>query len=434
MLLFLKKTKTGVRARIVAISCIFVLIGCAHLFQSGTEKLNGFNVAPYFIYTPDHHVLMKFTLAGDQNQKPPLLAVNGSVKNYPYQKDKISGLIEVDIGEVECDQEVNVSLTSDEDKTQENSTLNFQIPPFSCSADKEISFLFIADTHGNSSFYARELPLILKRHADKNIIAMIHGGDWMNVGTDLVGWNQMAQAVGEASGAYPILSAIGNHEYHGYTSWEKMQDHRELQQAEQGHSKNPIIFRKYFFSNENDQSYGYHRTGYYSIHYPQTILIFINSNFNNISENDRGEQWSFIKRELTVAESENKPVIIVSHHSMLGSNIFRINKVEGKLLREKLIPILEEQKQKFTIAANEVNHNLPMIAVLSAHGHLYEESEKSGIHYLNTGAFGGWPMFGLWGNPYKKTSRSLTLTYSVVTVSIRGISIDTYQQIAGNWQ
>ena len=418
----------------VAVICIFLLIGCTHLFQSGTENLNGFKVAPYFIHTPDHHILMKYALAGDQNQKPPVLAINGSVIKYQYQKDKIIGLAEVDIGEVGCDQEVTVALNSAEEKTGENATLNFKIPPFACSADKEISFLFMADTHGNSSFYAREMPFILKRHPDKNIIAIIHGGDWMNTGTDLVGWNQMARRVGEASGAYPILSAIGNHEYHGYTSWAKMQDHRELQQPEQGNSKNPIVFKKYFFSSENDQSHGYHRTGYYTIHYSQAVLIFINSSFNNISEGDREAQWSFIKKELAVAESENKPVILVSHHSLLGSNMFRINKVEGKLLREKLIPILEEQNQKYKFAGNEAERNLPMIAVLSAHSHLFEESEKSGIHYLNAGTFGGWPMFGLWSNPYKKTSSSFTSTYSIVTVCNRGISMKTYRQIAGNWQ
>ncbi|MGB5219089.1 MAG: hypothetical protein WBN66_12410 [Smithella sp.] len=99
-----------------------------------------------------------------------------------------------------------------------------------------------------------------------------------------------------------------------------------------------------------------------------------------------------------------------------------------------MIPILEEQNQKYKFARNEAERNLPMIAVLLAHGHLFEESEKGGIHYLNAGTFGGWPMFGLWGNPYKKTSGSFTSTYSIVTVSNRGISMKTYRQIAGNWQ
>jgi|GEM_PF-1685153 len=434
MLFFMKRTSKVARAGIVAVSCIFCLIGCAHICHCKTKSFNGFEVAPYFIYTPDHHILMKFALAGDQIQKPPLLTVNGSVKNYQYQEDKISGLAEVDIGAVACDQEVKVALTGAEEKSGDNSSISFQIPSSPCCADKEISFVFIADTHGNSSFYEREMPFILKRHRDKNIIAIIHGGDWVNVGTDLVGWNQMAYAAGQAGSAYPILSAIGNHEYHGYTSWAKMQNQPEPQQPQKGNSKNPVIFKKYFFGSENDQSHGYSRTGYYSVHYPQTVLIFINSNFNNLSDGDREAQWSFIKRELTVAESEKKPFLIVSHHSLLGSNLFRINKIEGKLLREKLIPILEEQRQKFKFTANAVNHNLPMIAVLSAHGHLSEESEKNGIHYLNAGTFGGWPMFGLWGNPYKKTSSSLSSTYSIITVSNRGISIDTYQQIAGIWQ
>ncbi len=420
------------RAGMVAVSCIFLLIGCAHICHSKTDKFNGFKVAPYFIHTPDHHILMKFALAGDQIQKPPLLTVNGSVKNYQYQKDKISGLAQVDIGAVACDQEIKVTLTGAEEKTGGNSTFSFQIPSYACSADKETSFVFIADTHGNSSFYEREMPFILKRHRDKNIIAIIHGGDWVNVGTDVVGWNHMANAVGQAGGAYPILSAIGNHEYHGYKSWAKMQNQPELQQPQKGNSKNPVVFRKYYFSGENDQSYGYSRTGYYSIHYPQAVLIFINS--NKLGQSDGDEQWSFIKSEIALAESEKKPIIIVSHHSLFGSNIFRINKKEGKLLREKLIPIMEEQNQKYKFAGNQVERSLPMMAVLSAHGHLYEESEKNGIHYLNAGTFGGWPMFGLWGNPYKKTSSSLSSTYSIITVSKRGISTATYRQIAGNWE
>ncbi len=428
-----KKVRAGVRAGVIAAGCVILLASCTHLLQKGTSTPDGFKISPYFVYAPDHHVLMKFAVDDDQMVKPPLLTVNGKAKKYLQQKDKISGLLEADIGAPGCNQNVEVALARADNAGGKTPALKFRIKSFPCSGEEEISFLFIADTHGNASFYAREIPSILERHSDKNFVAIIHGGDWVNEGTNLVSWNQMAQAIGKARVALPIISAIGNHEYHGYRSWLMLPENRELQQKP-GSLNNPVIFKKYLFSQENDRIPGYHPRGYYSIHYPQAVLIIINSNLNNPDKRDREKQWSFIKKEISIADLEKKPVIVVSHHSVMGSNIFRINKGEGRLLRERLIPILEKKKIDAEPQVNESGNQLPMRAVLSAHSHLYEMSVKKGIVYLNAGPFGGWPMFGLWGNPYQKESASFTSTYSIVTVSCRGISINTHKQRAGIWE
>lgn len=429
------KFKAHLRIGIPVLTCLCLLALSAYSFSDKMEHSGGFKIAPYFIHTPDHHILMKFALAGDPPRTTPLIKVNGNIHPYHYQQDAVSGLVEVDLEAVPCDQKMEVTLTSADDTPPQKTVSRYSIPSFACSADRAISFLFIADTHGNASFFAREVPIILKRHSDKNIISIIHGGDWLNDGADLAAWNAMARAAGEADGGHPILSAIGNHEYHGYTAWEKLQkkrssdEYREQQPTEQRKADTPRIFKKYFLSGKNDVARGYNPAGYYTVHYPQAVLIVINS--NQLGEKDGGNPWTFIKRETAAAAAEKKPIIVVSHHSLLGSNIFRINKIEGKRLRENLIPILEEQQKKFKREANGADHGLPMIAVLSAHCHLYEESGKNGIVYLNAGAFGGWPMFGLWGNPYQKTSSSFVATYSIVTVSKRGIAIETHKANSG---
>jgi predicted phosphodiesterase len=416
----------GRRGRLATVGCLFLLISCAYSLQGETENPGGLIMMPYFIYTPDQHILMKLSPVDNQFKSMPEISVNDRVASYPNQKDEMTGLIEVNLGPMECGRVVEVTLTYTVSRTEKKETLHFQIPSFPCSADQTISFLFIADTHGNASFFAREVPFILSQHPDKNILAIIHGGDWLNEGTDLANWNAMAQAVGSASRGRPILSAIGNHEYHGYSSW------NERHKQEQDPSHIPVIFKKYFMSIGDTQASGYQPTGCYSIHYPQTALIFINS--NRLGKPYRDEQWSFMKKEMDRATAEKKPMIVVFHHSLLGSNLFRINKAEGKRLREELIPVLEEQVQKFQPAATGSGRSLPMLVVLSAHGHLFEVSGKQDITYLNAGPFGGWPMFALWGNPYKKTSRSLTSTYTIVTASSRGISLESHYQSNRNWE
>ncbi len=236
-------------------------------------------------------------------------------------------------------------------------------------------FAFVGDTQRTRKKDHRRIARLLSREDDLGFV--INSGDLVNTGGSSVQWRRYFRDAVYYGEKFPLIAAVGNHEYH------------------KAESKNylPLKFKKYV---------EYDNLGYSFYEFKDFSLIILNSNRDRLKREKDQEQQKWLNDKLQQMSEINKKVIISFHHAPFTSSI-ESGRHNGKNIVRNYIPIFEKYSNVVKL-------------ILAGHEHLYERSRKKGITYLTTGPAGGYRQIPMSGNRYRVKRKSLKSTYSLITV------------------
>ncbi len=366
---------------------LFFLSFCLQNPSFGKETSGKFlfKVDPYAIRNDRNEILLKFQL----NIKT-YLEIKVSQKivagNY-FPKERVH---EINLGVQECDKKIIIEINKE--KSHLTTHKKISIPPFPCDLRKKISFGFLGDTQQYNSRHKKIAKMVSNLQEKENLAFILNLGDVVNYGIHKFQWDNFFNVANLYSNNSPMIAAIGNHEYYNL-----------LAKIDKDLTGTPNHFKEYFRWKESPPQ------GYFYLNMKKFGLIVINSNFDQLTEADQKAQWLWIENTLKQNEI---PTIVAMHFPPFSSDSFN-DSPPAKLLREKLVPLLEKYQVKL---------------VLSGHTHLYERLIKNGINYIVTG-----PSGGVWGkdsirNPYQVFKAPRTLTFGKISFGNDEISLETFNE------
>lgn len=192
-------------------------------------------------------------------------------------------------------------------------------------------------------------PLIFKEIVNENPAFIIHLGDFVCFGSSNDDWNKFDKLAFDIKKKnIPILPVLGNHDYF-------LNDKKAL---------------KNFFSRFPDLDEG--------LWYSRTIngvgLIFLNSNFDNLTKELNQKQIAWYKKTLKDFQSDTtvKIIIISCHHApYTNSTVVSDNEDVQEYFVKPMIEIPKAQ------------------LLFTGHCHSYEHFIMNGKHFIVTGGGGG---------------------------------------------
>lgn len=259
-----------------------------------------------------------------------------------------------------------------------------------CRKDKkDLTFTFISDTQQNLDELKKGLTLFKTiQIVYPDIRFMVHGGDYaqLSVESEWKSYREIASSY--FSSFIPIIPANSNHDYI--------------------FDSNAYYYKK-VYGLESKPKY------YYYVDFGIARIINLNSNINQLSDEDNRKQTLWIEDRLK--ESSGKAVIIVFHHAMHTSGIgknFPSGSMSGvyKYIQANWLNVFDKYHVKL---------------VLNGHEHLYERSMYNGTVYLNASALGGSLSEPKTDNPYQQKIVPDVRTVSLIKVMEDGkINIKTF--------
>lgn len=190
---------------------------------------------------------------------------------------------------------------------------------------------------------------IFDKIADENPSFIIHLGDMSFWGSSTTWWSYFDEDAAEViKKGIPIYPVAGNHDYFG--SNDKAKEN---------------LFLRFPFLKENT---------WYSKQINNLGIIFLNSNFDDLSESENNAQLKFYRKELKKFEQDStvQHIIVVCHHSpYTNSTIVDPSKDVQKYF---VLPFIKAKKTK---------------AFFSGHCHSVEHFIKSNKHFIVSGGGGG---------------------------------------------
>lgn len=274
--------------------------------------------------------------------------------------------------------------------------------------DKDLVFIFIADTQVNHSEHAKAAAIIKTINATSSDIRFVlSGGDMVDTG-EIEQWKTYREvaSIGYSSDI-PIVPVIGNHEFIYNTD---------------------LSFFNKVYSTEGTS------TRNYVLDYHHAVLIVLDSNINEMTEEQKTEQLRWLKSTLKQFEGQ-KTMLVAFHHAVYTSGSGQYTPLPSlrgcvQYITKNWTPLFEQYGVKL---------------VLNGHEHLYERSlvhlnvkeGSEGVHYLAVGPAGGAPwaaMEGSYRNPFAQKIVENTRTVTKIRVSAGGeISITTFGFGDGNF-
>jgi hypothetical protein len=236
-------------------------------------------------------------------------------------------------------------------------------------ADSEdpVKFTFLADAQEGTEYdkqFAAEI-------ANYPGVAILNGGDLVQTGTSADDWRGFFQSMEPVGGTRVLFPAVGNHEYRDDVS--------------------VPMWKKFFKMEAHDTTYAFD--------IGQARVIVLNSNF----EDDlslKTSQLEWLENELRLP---SRWKIVYFHHPGFSISVFNnpmYPRKEYVTVQDYYIPLFE----KYGVDL-----------VMNGHTHLFETSQKAGIHYLIVGPAGG--DMGVEGatDPYKIKSAK---TRSIINLEV----------------
>jgi hypothetical protein len=255
------------------------------------------------------------------------------------------------------------------------------------NATNPARFTFLADAQQGTQYD--------KKFADLMAIfpgsGILNGGDLVQTGDSVSDWRGYFSSMESVGGTRVLFPAVGNHEYRD--------------------KDNAIPFwAKYFQTEAHDEHYAFDMGA--------ARVIVINSNFESDPSLKMG-QLEWLESELKLP---SRWKIVFFHHPGYSVGFFTsaaAPKKEYVTVRDYYIPLFEKYKVDL---------------VLNGHVHLFETSEKAGVHYIVVGPAGG--KMGVYGDvdPYRiksKMTRSI-VNLEVTQDSLRAISTGMQGEILDN--
>lgn len=190
---------------------------------------------------------------------------------------------------------------------------------------------------------------IMSRIADEKPEFVIHSGDMVFDGSSEYAWSCFETDAAELlESKIPLYPVPGNHEYFGS-------------------NKKALINLWAHFPFLKSSSWYSHRLN-------STGIIFLNSNFDDLSDRDNQRQLRWYKNELRRFESDPsiKALIVICHHPPYTNG--KLLKGSRKVQTDFADPFLKSSKSAF---------------FFSGHIHSYEHFLKDGRHFIVSGGGGG---------------------------------------------
>jgi len=217
------------------------------------------------------------------------------------------------------------------------------------------SIIIVGDTQRSSKWefileQNEDVPRkIFDKIADENPLFVVHLGDMSFWGSSTTWWSYFDEDAAKVNKkGIPIYPVPGNHDYFG--SNEK--------------AKNNLVSRFPFLKEQT----------WYSKQINNLAIIFLNSNFEDLTVEDNKAQLRFYKKELKVFEQDSsiQHIIIVCHHSPYTNSTI----VDpSKYVQKYFVPaFMKAFKTK---------------AFFSGHCHSIEHFIKANKHFIVSGGGGG---------------------------------------------
>jgi hypothetical protein len=234
-------------------------------------------------------------------------------------------------------------------------------------ATDPVKFTFLADAQEGTAFDKQFAQQIAAYPG----VAILNGGDLVQTGTSADDWRGFFSSMEPVGGSRILYPAVGNHEYRDNVS--------------------VPMWKKFFKTEAHDATYAFDMG-------PARVIV-LNSNFED-DPSLKMSQLEWLENELRLP---SKWKIVFFHHPGFSVGFFNspaAPKKEYVTVQDYYIPLFE----KYGVDL-----------VLNGHVHLFETSQKAGIHYLIVGPAGG--KMGIMGasDPYKLKSAK---TRSIVNLEV----------------
>ncbi len=190
---------------------------------------------------------------------------------------------------------------------------------------------------------------IFNKIADENPLFVVHLGDMSFWGSSTTWWSYFDEDAAEViKKGIPIFPVLGNHDYFGNND----------------KAVNNLVSRFPFLKERT----------WYTKRINNLGIIFLNSNFEDLTDEDNKAQLRFYKKELKTLEQDSsiQHIIIVCHHSPYTNSTI-------------VDPSREVQKNFVPLFINAKKTK----AFLTGHCHNIEHFIKSNKHFIVTGGGGG---------------------------------------------
>ncbi len=254
------------------------------------------------------------------------------------------------------------------------------LPP--CPAAPSVTFALLTDTQGDPDL----VHAFAQQIARGPSTFVLHGGDFVNVGGSEQQWHDYHAATQEYAARLATVATIGNHERY----WDQAY----------------MNFGRYFAVGQRWYTFS---AG------PVDVVVINSEDIRHESFNRPQRAWlgKELQRLASAPDTEQRWRIVLTHHAPFSSglaNAWVIPFERGTLLRRDYVPVFERHEVQL---------------VLTGHTHIYERSQRHGIHYVVGGASGG--LRGLFGscNPYSTFLR-WERTYSQFVAERHQIVMTTY--------
>jgi predicted phosphodiesterase len=346
-----------------------------------------FTIKPYTVLSDQRVLILKFQLNKNAHL---LIALDGTkVSDEIFPANQVQ---ELQLGKPLCGKKLTVDIERPDGVNKAQDRIEILAP----ACEKDLVFGFLGDSQRSYKKHKRVAELAEEVGQETPFSFVLNLGDVVEHGAQAYQWEQFFLSAEPYSKSTPMVAAIGNHEFYNVLDLVSKNEKKPT----------PSYFKKYF------RWKGAPELGYYSIPYESFELLIFNSNFNVFNERELEEQWEWVEEVLKRNYAENRSVIFCMHFPPFSSYGFHDSK-EGKLLRRRLVPLLEKYKVKL---------------VLSGHTHIYERSRVNGVNYVVSGPSGG---------PFHKTSRENPfvekllpgkLTFGTVRVNSHELSVKIYDE------
>ncbi|MBI4403461.1 MAG: metallophosphoesterase [Deltaproteobacteria bacterium] len=245
------------------------------------------------------------------------------------------------------------------------------------SDTEDLTFAFISDTqefHEEHKKTAQVLNNLMESHPEIRFV--VNGGDLVQTSTQTE-WEQYRQIASSYYSSWiPVVPIVGNHDYR--------------------HDPHLSFFQKV---------YGHVTTSehYYQLDYGNTVLIILNSNLDELEEEEQVQQTKWLEKTLEQA-SGRKTILVAFHHAPFTSGVGIVTMPSNpNYIRKHWEPLFKKHGTKL---------------VLNGHEHVYERLIVDGVAHLVAGPAAGKMGHTLpWTAPGSQFLLPKTRTITVLTAT-----------------
>ena len=365
---------------------IFLLI---FLIYSSQVIGDDFKVKPYTLLKDSGELILNFELNTKKSLQIDRYTEKAlkTIRN-DYQEGELH---KVNLGNILCQQDTDLRVV---DQVSGEEIFYKKILSADCGKEfkgqNRFVFGFISDTKEYSERH-NQIANVINSHLDSDEFQFIlNGGDVVQEGHLLSEWSEFLNVGLSYMKRVPLVAAVGNHDY-----------------RKGGKEKLPPLFKKYMRWNGGDDLGNLH------FKFDSFQLIVLNTNFPRLNSKNEKRLWKWLEEKLRLAKSENHPVILASHFPVYSSSLNRFTSSSVRKMRRHIPKLVEKYNVK---------------VVLAGHTHMYERSEKDGVHYIVAGPAGGRPNSPTWKNPYQKAFDNKILSFTKISIEGKSFKMETYDE------